>query len=503
MANLINRRSFLKTTTALTLGTYASRSFGFNSSANRPNLLFIWTDQQRCDTLAVYGNTQIRMPNLNRLATESVVFRNSYVTQPVCTPSRGSIMTGLWPHQSGLLANNMHLSRETKCFPEMVHDSAYRTGYLGKWHLGDELWKQHGFDEWISIEDNYINYYSPGRDRSQRSTYDAYLIRKGYKHNNKKKDIFSRPYVSTLAFEDSKPKYLEIQAVDFLERHRNDNFILYVNFLEPHTPVNGPFNDMHNPDELDRNPNVDCNLGDDDPLLYRNKAENYKKQMKDWKNINAKYFGLCSEIDIAIGGILGKLDSLGLRDNTIVVFTSDHGDMMGSHGFFNKSVMYSEAVKVPWLVRWPELSPKQRVITQNVSHIDLVPTLLELLGKQKPNEIPGKSLVPLIRGQVKDNGDVFVEWNAGPGGDDDEEGFKKTGTEDDNVSKSANIRTIVTQDGWKLCLSDYDKSQLFNLNDDPGECKNLYYGKNHRDAIEKLRKRILDWQNSVNDTVSV
>ena len=260
---------------------------------------------------------------------------------------------------------------------------------------------------------------------------------------------------------------------------------------------------MYNPDELDRNPNVDCALAENDPLLYRNRAENYKKKMRDWKNTNAKYFGLCSEIDMAVGGILAKLERLGLSDNTIVVFTSDHGDMMGSHGLFDKSVMYSEAIRVPWLVRWPELSPKQIVVTQNVSHIDLVPTLLELLGKQKPNELPGKSLVPLIRGQVKDNGDVFVEWNAGPAGDDDEEGFKKNGTEDDNVSKTANIRTIVTQDRWKLCLSDCDKSQLFNLNDDPGECKNLYYDENHRDVIEKLRKRILDWQNSVNDTVSI
>lgn len=125
---------------------------------DQPNLLFIYTDEQARGTLATYGNRRIEMPNLNRLASQSVVFDDAYVTQPVCTPSRSSLLTGLWPHTNGCIENNVPLRSETPCLPEMLSPAARRdmvTGHYGKWHLGDELFAQHGFDEWVSIEDMY------------------------------------------------------------------------------------------------------------------------------------------------------------------------------------------------------------------------------------------------------------------------------------------------------------------------------------------------------------
>ena len=137
--------------------------------SNSLNLLFIFTDEQRVDTLSAYGNSRIAMPNLNALAKESTVFERAYCTQPICTPSRSSIMTGLYPHTNGCTHNNAPLPEEHRCLPEYPRFGAYTSAYHGKWHLGDEIFRQHGFGEWRSFEDFYIDHYRPNRDRSART----------------------------------------------------------------------------------------------------------------------------------------------------------------------------------------------------------------------------------------------------------------------------------------------------------------------------------------------
>ena len=124
------------------------------------------------------------MPNLNRLADESVVFDEAYVTQPVCTPSRSALLTGLWPHQNGCTENNVALWPQVRCLPELIARGKYVTAHHGKWHLGDEIFAQHGFEEFISIEDEYGRYYSPGRDQDQRSSYHQFLIEAGFAPQN-------------------------------------------------------------------------------------------------------------------------------------------------------------------------------------------------------------------------------------------------------------------------------------------------------------------------------
>ena len=141
----------------------------------KPNLLFIYTDEQACKTLAAYGNTRIQMPNLNRFAEQATVFEQAYVSQPVCTPSRSTLLTGQWPHSNGCTQNNVPLKPQTPCLPEMVSDHDYLFAHYGKWHLGDEIYAQHGFEDWISIEDAYSSYYSPGHNPDDRSTYHQFL----------------------------------------------------------------------------------------------------------------------------------------------------------------------------------------------------------------------------------------------------------------------------------------------------------------------------------------
>ena len=477
--------------------------------SRKPNLLFLWADEHRPDTMAVYGNRKIHTPSFNRLGSQSLVLENAYVSQPVCTPSRSTVMTGLWPHSSGCIANNIPLPENVPCLPEILDDKDYATGYFGKWHLGDEVFAQHGFQEWESIEDNYRKYYRPNRDRARKSSYWSFLKEKGYEPDDKNGD-FSRGFAARRPIEHCKPKFLELKTCDFLTRHRRDPFILYVNFLEPHMPYFGPLNNEHDPALVDLPANFDDPLDEDEPLRYRLLVEHYRERGADgikiqdeqgWRRLIANYWGLITQVDRTVGAILKTLAELSLDDNTIVVYTSDHGDMMGAHRLIAKTVMYEEAVKVPWLLRLPGGKGKPRTIRGRFSQIDLMPTLLDLLGKPIPKNLAGRSLCTMLWGEQKQNRDVFIEWNTDSEKVEKSNRVKASDTEQERAV-AANIRTVITQDGWKLCLSWGDKSQLYNLIRDPGETRNLFYSGQHRDVISRLSKRIEDWQAGVRDPLS-
>lgn len=502
-----SRREFFKSASlgALTFGLANCHTDNLKTSKknNKPNILVIWTDEQRADTMKAYGNHHIHSPNLDKLANQSIVFENAYVSQSVCTPARSTVMTGLWPHQNECLHNNIPLESHYPTFPELVNDPEYHTGYFGKWHLGDEIFVQHGFDEWESIEDMYIKHYSSNRDRSKRSTYHHWLLEKGYKPDNKNKNIFSRQYCADLPLEHCKPKFLEEKTIDFLRRQKDTPFMLYVNFLEPHMPFSGPLNNEHKLDEVVLPENYNDPFEEDEPqgeinrrskrLLEGDYRDGHNLESdKGWKRLLANYWGLVTQVDLSVGAIMNELDSLGLAENTIVVYTSDHGDMMGSHKCVEKGTMYEEAVKVPWLMRIPQFGFKQKKIKNRVSQIDLVPTLGELINKSLPATLPGKSLVPLIKGKTKDSEDVFIEWNPAIR----HQNLKKS---DKDYLQGTWVRTVISKDGWKLCLRDRDKNQLYNLNEDPFEFQNLYYAGDHTEIIADLTDKILSWQDRTDD----
>lgn len=506
--NSVSRRDFLKISAAAGFSINLIRC---RKNIRKPNLLFIWTDEQRADTMQIYGNSKIKAPNLNKLASESIVFKNAYVTQPVCTPSRSTVMTGLWPHQNGCVENNIPLPENIPCFPEILNDPDYRTAYMGKWHLGDEIFVQHGFQEWVSIEDGYTRHYRKGRDKSTRSSYHQFLLEKGYQPDSER-SIFSRGFAAKLPLEHCKPKFLELKAIDFLKQHQKDPFILYINFLEPHMPFHGPLNDVHQPMEVDLPPNFNDPLEENEPLRYRILREKYVsdgfeghdlKTEAGWRRLIANYWGLVTQVDLSVGAILKALDDFGLRDNTIVVYTSDHGDMMGAHHLLAKTVMYEESVKIPWLMRIPGMSLKPTHIEQPVSHIDLIPTLLELMHYQGEKQFPGKSLMPIVRGEKSEPDPVFIEWNPSLKNEQGTYPMRFEKTELIKKALASSIRTIISPDGWKLCLSDLDRNQLFNLREDPNETTNLFDSDRYPEIINRLSEAIHHWQERAGDSLKV
>ncbi len=506
----LSRREFAKAATlgaaALVTGACSATSRKADlPKEKKPNLLIIWTDEQRADTMAAYGNHKIHAPNLNKLAHQSVVFENAYVTQPVCTPNRSAVMTGLWPHQSGCVKNNIPLPANIPCLPELLGGSDYRTAYMGKWHLGDEIFAQHGFEEWASIEDGYRRYYSDGNDRNRRSDYHHFLIEHGYKPDSGD-NVFSRSFAARRILEHCKPKFLEEKACDFLRRHRKEPFVLYINFLEPHMPFFGPLDDEHNSEEIDLPSNFSDPLEENEPLRYRVIQEycraKYGKDEREIRALIRRYWGLVTQVDLSVGAILKTLDDLGLADNTIVVYTSDHGDMMGSHHMVEKSVMYEEAVRIPWLMRIPQM--QGRPIKDRVSQIDTVPTLMDLLDCGVDGRFAGQSLVPLIKAGRVEQENVFIEWNPNSGAMKVKRGGTRLASKEElRRLENEHTRAVISPDGWKLCLSDSDKCQLFDLNKDPGENINLFDSGGHKDIITKLTTMIHKWQGTVGDKVKV
>ena len=474
---------------------------------SKPNLLFIWTDEQQYFTMKAYGNEIIQTPNLDLLASESFVFEKAYVAQPVCTPNRAAVMTGLYPHTTGTVNNNIPLPKDIKTLPEIIDDPEYHSAYMGKWHLGDEIYKQRGFDTWVSIEDNYIQYYQPGRDREDRSDYHHWLLEKGYSPDNKD-NRFSRSFAARRPFEHCKPKFLEEKAIEFLDNIGNEPFILYINFLEPHMPFFGPLDSLYAPADVLIPKNFYNIPGEDDPLKYTKKQKSVMKKYgsteEEFRELIARYWGLVTQVDSSVGAILNRLESLGLSENTIVVYTSDHGDMMGSHQMAEKSVMYEEAVRIPFLLKDPRLNMSHKMIEERVSQIDIVPTLLDLMDREIPDNLQGKSLVPALNVDNYPAEDIFIESNSRADYRIDASGKTILDDKDEIKSPSSpSIRTVISKEGWKLSLSNRDKSQLFNLNDDPGETTNLYYREEYRDKVRELAGKIQDWQSLTKDSISL
>ena len=475
----------------------------------RPNLLYIFTDQQRVDTLRCYGNEQIETPALDSLAADGFVFENAYVSQPVCSPARATMLTGLWPHTAGVPACNVPLRAEVPTFAEMLPPE-YRTAFMGKWHLGDEIFPQHGFETWVGSEDSYRRCYSAPERLDVLSPYHHFLVEQGFAPDaeNLGQRVFSRHAEASMLEEYTKAAFLGEQAAEYIRQSGDAPFALCVSYLEPHPPHTGPLNEYYDPAALPTGPSFRQPPPDDAPLIVRlmaafySASENYGLDLQTeagWRGLLARYWGNVTLVDRSVAKILQALDESGKADDTIVIFTSDHGELMGDHGILGKTLMYEESIKVPLLLRAPMLGAEPQRIGGQFSHIDLVPTLLDLLGLEAPDHLQGQSRVPVLCGRddLAAN-DVFVEWSGADGHPP-----ASIGEAEPNRSLVHPLRTIVAADGWKLNLYGQGQGELYDLNADPHELENLYHQPEQRARIGELSERIRAWQEQTGDEVAL
>ena len=487
---------------------------------DHPNVVFIFSDQQRYDTLSCYGNDWIKVPQLNALADRSFVFERAYVAQPVCTPARSTIVTGLYPHSAGPIVNKMTLPPDRQSVAEMAPDD-YHTGWYGKWHLGDDVIRQHGFDEWISTEDGHRPEYTRREYRTQMSDYHQHLVENGFEPDTRMADgtmMFSAMLRARLPAEHQMASFLGSKAADFIDRNSDGPFMLYVSTFEPHPPYHGPYDDMYDPKELPVGPTFlkvpeggslhntvraeyctqylgqsDAEL---DPYLLSNAARGHDVTSEaGWRELRARYFANITLVDEMVGTILAALELNGVADNTVVIFTSEHGEMAGDHGMLEKRSMYEESAHVPLIMHVPGLSASHQMVPGAVGHVDLVPTILDLMGASLPDHLQGKSLTPVLQGeQTLDGNEVFVQWNGVSDIDD-----RHLGSEEINLRNTQPWRTIV-HDGWKLALCASDQCELYDLVNDPFEQTNLFDHPDHRHRVRDLAARIRLWQHKNNDS---
>ncbi len=461
-------------------------ALGAQEPAFRPaparNVLLITFDDLRQDTPGFNGGPA-KTPQMDRLAAVSANFKNAMTTVGLCSPSRATLFTGRYGHQTGLDDNVFvwhsrltNLSYRETTLIEWAREAGYFTGYFGKWHLGPDgpirrgahRFNDEGFERrgkpgsyrQPKGHEDIKRYYEPHRSFAEKPEY--YGTRKG-------------------TFEDTREFRYTQQAVSFLNEasERKRPFLLCVNYNGPHPPyvTPAPFNRMYSPEQVQPPPN----------FLHRSEAKpRYQNDIlwywhdtghlsgTDWRRMNSYYWGFLSMLDLFVGQLLDALEQTGVMEETMIVMAGDQGSMLGEHGLYDKGpYAYEELMRIPLLVRVPEAGG--RTVERQVSIVDINETVVDWLGLR-----PGRgkrfsrSLLPLARGEsgtwsgVADEAFYRYEWYNG---------------------KWYGIRTIRTPE-WKYCWNPVGVDELYHLVDDPYELKNRISDPAAEGALGRLRGRL-------------
>jgi arylsulfatase A-like enzyme len=518
----MNRREFLKTTAmSAAVAGLSGCSTGlqsFGSKGNKSNLLFIMTDQQRWDALSIAGNPVLETPNLDRLAKQGVFFKNAYTPCAVCGPARSSILTGHTVENTGMKTNDLAYYVEKEglmtmpTFDEILSGEGYHCEYYGKWHSQS---KHTGiYKNPLRADKKGRSVFGPGgQEIIYRDYLDQHVPRRELKVGEFYDNISERPYkanpidryygmsVAELEAADIKvaqpdqhgellfsqehsfTAFQAQQTIEAIERLKDTPFSITCSFHFPHSPLlpTKPYYGMY--PAKDMVPPVSI---DDDMSNSPYAAANGRKDLPEYRDKDkikymiSDYYGLIKEIDNWVGEILKTLDNHGLTENTLVIFVSDHGEMLGSHGMREKNVFYEESSHIPLMMRFPGHIKGNTTVNGYVSTVDLFATILDYL-EIKEYKSDGKSLRGLIEGTDLEHGKyVVTEWDY-------------RGDTEPNY--------MIVKDGWKLIIPYSEKSTVINamydLNSDPYEMNNLI-GKNpnrHRYAerTEELRACLLEW----------
>jgi arylsulfatase A-like enzyme len=334
--------------------------------ARRPNLLYVFSDEHRACSMPGETFNEARTPNLARFASQGLSLRNCISNYPVCSPYRAMLLTGRWPYQTGIIDNAIQLRSDEVSLGETFRRAGYRTGYIGKWHLspGDEGGQfipkgpaRQGFDDWHVWSKTNTHY-------DQSFTFDP----------DTGKKIQPKGYNCTLMTD---------QALEFIGRAGSAPWMLVVSWNPPH------------PNFHDAPPEQKKRYAPD-ALQFRPNAANITPGLR--QSLQG-YYGHISAVDAEFGRLLRKLDETGQAENTIVIYTSDHGDMMGSHGFGGKRLPWEESCRVPFLVRYPGVTPARQTADGLFSTIDIYPTMCGLAGIPSPAHCVGQDLSSGLRGQ--------------------------------------------------------------------------------------------------------
>ena len=473
----MNRRTFLAGAAAPALHAQAP-AVQTRRPANRPNILLLFTDEQRFDTLGCMGNQHIRTPNLDRLAESGVRFTNACTPAPICVAARMSLISG---HRSRVtrIASNSVLPGGPVRLPtimDALDNAGYRTHAIGKMHFEGRHQGLHRHERMeetvrIRIDDDYLSYL---KTHGVRTRYPQGL----------RDLLYLQPQTSGIPVEHSQNTWVADRSIAFLREHTRYRgsrpFFLWSSWIAPHPPFApcAPYDKAYDPASLPLPVYRDRPLASLPAPAWAERArmDGAQEDEARLRRMKALYYGQISHIDHGVGRILGELDRLGLAENTAVIFTSDHGEMLGDHGLGHKSVPYEPSVHIPLLLRWPGRTAKGRVRNDLVGLTDLFPTILEGLDLQYPGGAPplhGLSLISAEGGGCAIPREAFIsEFGAA-------------------ANRWVSVRTQTHK--YNLWASG-GREELFDLQADSEERTNLAAAGGALPA--RLREKALEWERS-------
>lgn len=445
----------------------------------RPNILFLLTDQQRPDSLGCYGAKNAKTPMIDELANEGVVFDNCYVQNPLCCPSRYSMLSGLYPHEHGVISNWYAPKLWVQSFGHAIKRNGYNTSLIGKMHFTP--WQDcFGFDGRIIAEAKF--------HKECPDDYEMFLQRHGTSRT-KLYDLDTCEYIKNCTAVKSKvPKELHIDSyvgmsvIEYLKNVETP-FCTFASFLSPHNPYDPPegydnlFNEVNLPkkkmaeNEIDNKPREAY-----DYINNRLKWPFKTDQLTDEQvaRIKRAYYGTNTLIDDWVGLIIKTLKTRGLYDDTIIIYSSDHGDLLGDHGLIYKQCFYEQSVRAPLIIHNPKLF-KPRRSKAFVESLDLYGTIIEMCGAHPTQETHSKSLLGLLKGERSDHRPMAFSENY--------------------------FGTMVRFDDYKMVFyTGKPYGEFYNLKEDPDEFINLWDDNSYKKVKSELKDMLLEWSLSTSVT---
>ena len=436
-----------------------------------PNLIFILCDQLRFDCLGYAGHSVVETPNIDRLAAQGVTFETAYCASPVCSPARGSWLTGTYPHAHGQLANYgperlapeaMAVMRpDAVTMGDVFKQAGYRCGIAGPWHLGHDHQPQHGFEEFWRVyryqgdhPDILFDYFDQEGVPNIYEGKHPTILRHGMDYTP-----ISDP-------RQQRTTWTVDQGLEFLDTADDRSFFLYLSVKDPHPliAVSQELIDKYPLDKIDLPVTWQDDL-EGRPDYLKNDVGRLPLDMDEtgFRTMIAYYYALITHIDDQVGRVMDHLEVLGLAEDTIVAFISDHGEMLGEHHAIQKRMFWEASVRVPCVVSWPGGLPSGHVVTTPLGGVDLAPTLLELCGLSFEKPIDGRSVASSIRaGEQPDPEPVFSEIGTS-------DGINFRSSEPEELA----ARVMVRDGDWKYVMNRTDNDELYNLDADPLELTNL------------------------------
>jgi arylsulfatase A-like enzyme len=476
-----------------------------------PNLLVFMVDQWRYDATGHAGNDVVQTPHLDRLAAEGVRLTRAFTTVPLCTPARASLWSGLWPTHHGMLINshwrapapapaNARLPEDTPTLGTVLRDAGYATAYFGKWHVGpDSDLERCGFDHHPAPDAFRAHLAARGRRREVRDAISRDYIFKDY--------LFAG--ISNLDGDDFYEIWLCSQAESWLRAHARSRgpdasdpggaagrpggqpFACVVSLPGPHPGYVVPerYAARYDPRAMPLWPNTADDLADKPApqRLYRDTITGSGSLSDDeWRVCIARYYAFCTLIDDQLGRLLGTLRALGVERDTVVLFVTDHGDLIGAHRLWDKGpFLYEEQIHIPCIARFPGVLPAGTRCEAFAALHDLMPTLVEGLGQRLSRPVDGRSLWRQLRGEPAPPDwpdDAYVQYHG--------EGIGLY-----------SIRALRTA-GHKYVYYPFDRDELYDLRADPWECRNLAADPGSGALLADLRARLVRRMGEADDVLA-